>query len=156
MTQCLPNKNDFGFQVWPLKQRSRLKYLISGYMTCPQKKYRLGTCLPWFANNKGVDQPARPRSLISAFVIRLLKSIISKLATNEIAIFLKASVAEETGLYQDLSETHRHVLSRRGPAYSQRSRSNMLIICLTVRNANSSFIFDGGTVRVFIFITLIA
>ena len=32
----------------------------------------------------------------------------------------------------------------------------MFIICLTVRNANSSFISDGGTVRVFIFITLIA
>ena len=25
-----------------------------------------------FANNKGVDQPAHPRNLISAFVIRLL------------------------------------------------------------------------------------
>ena len=29
-------------------------------------------CLRWFANNKGADQPAHPRSLISAFVIRLL------------------------------------------------------------------------------------
>ena len=26
----------------------------------------------WHANNKGADQPARPRSLISAFVIRCL------------------------------------------------------------------------------------
>ena len=34
------------------------------------------------ANNKGTDQPAHPRSLISAFVIYLLESIISKLATN--------------------------------------------------------------------------
>ena len=30
------------------------------------------TCIRWFANNKGADQPAHPRSLISAFVIRLL------------------------------------------------------------------------------------
>ena len=30
------------------------------------------TCLQWFANNKGADQPAHTRSLISAFVIRLL------------------------------------------------------------------------------------
>ena len=30
-----------------------------------------------FANNKGADQPAHPRSLISAFVISLLESIIS-------------------------------------------------------------------------------
>ena len=40
-----------------------------------------------FANNKGADQPARPRNLISAFVIRLLESIISKLATSKISIF---------------------------------------------------------------------
>ena len=33
--------------------------------------------LPWFANNKGTDQPSHRRSLISAFVIHLLESIIS-------------------------------------------------------------------------------
>ena len=32
------------------------------------------TCLRGFANNKGSDQPARPRSLISAFVIRLFEN----------------------------------------------------------------------------------
>ena len=31
------------------------------------------TCLRGFANNTGADQPAHPRSLISAFVIRVLK-----------------------------------------------------------------------------------
>ena len=45
------------------------------------------TCLRWVANNKGADQPAHPRSLISAFVTSLLESIISKLATGEISIF---------------------------------------------------------------------
>ena len=30
-----------------------------------------------YANNKGADQPAHPRSLISAFVVRCLDSIIS-------------------------------------------------------------------------------
>ena len=35
-------------------------------------------------NDKGADQPAHPCSLISAFVISLLVSIISKLATDEI------------------------------------------------------------------------
>ena len=44
------------------------------------------TCLRGFANNTGVDQPAHPRSLISAFVIRFLESTISKLATGEISI----------------------------------------------------------------------
>ena len=34
------------------------------------------TCLRRFVNNTGADQPAHPPSLISAFVIRLLKSII--------------------------------------------------------------------------------
>ena len=33
---------------------------------------RKKTCLRRFANNKGADQPAHPRSLISDFVIRLL------------------------------------------------------------------------------------
>ena len=39
------------------------------------------------ANNKGTDQPAHQCSLISAFVIRFLESIISKLATSEMSIF---------------------------------------------------------------------
>ena len=45
------------------------------------------TCLQRFASNKGADQPAHARSLISAVVIRLMKSIISKLATSEISFF---------------------------------------------------------------------
>ena len=36
------------------------------------------------ASNKGGDQPARSRSLISTFVIRFVKSIIAKLATCKI------------------------------------------------------------------------
>ena len=39
------------------------------------------------SENKGADQPAHPRSLISTFVIRLLDSIISELATSDISIF---------------------------------------------------------------------
>ena len=34
-------------------------------------------CLILYANNKGADQPAHARSLISAFVVRYLDSIIS-------------------------------------------------------------------------------
>ena len=34
------------------------------------------TCLRGFANNTGADQPAHPRSLISAFVVRFLESSI--------------------------------------------------------------------------------
>ena len=36
-----------------------------------------------YANIKGADQPAHPRSLISAFVFRYLDSIIPLLAMNE-------------------------------------------------------------------------
>ena len=45
------------------------------------------TCLWWFSNNKGADQPAHPRSLISVFVIRLFESIISGHATSKISLF---------------------------------------------------------------------
>ena len=77
---------------------SHLQCLIIG----PQHEK---TCLWGFANNTGADQPAHPRSLISAFVIRFLVSIISRLATSEISIFKLVSVAEETGLKLALSET---------------------------------------------------
>ena len=62
------------------------------------------TCLRGFANT-GADQPAYPRSLISPFVIRLLESIIPRLAMSEISIFLLASEAEQAGLNLTLLET---------------------------------------------------
>ena len=62
------------------------------------------TYLRGFANSTGADQPAHPRSLISAFVIRILESMICKLATGEISIFYLVCVAEETGLKLALSE----------------------------------------------------
>ena len=38
-----------------------------------------------YANNKGADQPARPCSLISAFVVHSVDSIIPLLAVAEIS-----------------------------------------------------------------------
>ena len=38
-----------------------------------------------YANNKGADQPAHPRSLISAFIVRCLSSIISLVSIYEIS-----------------------------------------------------------------------
>ena len=58
-----------------------------------------------FANNNGADQPAHLRSLISTFIIRLLESSISKLATGEIPIFQLVSEAEQTDLSVPLSQT---------------------------------------------------
>ena len=40
-----------------------------------------------YANNKGADQPAHPRSLISTFVVRCLDSIICILALSKISRF---------------------------------------------------------------------
>ena len=62
-------------------------------------------CLRGPANSKGADQPAHSRSLISAFVIHILKRIISSLVTSDFFKFLARFVAEETGLSLDLSET---------------------------------------------------
>ena len=61
-------------------------------------------CLRGFANNKGADQPAHPDSLNSALVIRLLDTIISRLATGKISTFWLVSVAEETYLNLTLSQ----------------------------------------------------
>ena len=42
-------------------------------------------CVMSFANNKGTDQPAHPRSLINGFVVRCLDSIISLDSIAEIS-----------------------------------------------------------------------
>ena len=40
-----------------------------------------------YSKIKGADQPTYPRSLISAFVVRPLESLIDKLATRKISAF---------------------------------------------------------------------
>ena len=44
-------------------------------------------CLMPYANNKGADQPAHPRSLISIFVVRCLDSIICIFAISKSSRF---------------------------------------------------------------------
>ena len=61
----------------------KVKLNFSPYMGLDARK----TCLGGSGNNKSADQPTHPPSLISAFVIRFLESIISKLATGDISIF---------------------------------------------------------------------
>ena len=58
-----------------------------------------------YANNKGADQPAPPRSLISASVVRSLDSIIPFLAIAEISRLKLVSVAEQAGLSLTWSQT---------------------------------------------------
>ena len=72
-------------------------------------------CLMSYANNKGADQPAHPRSLISAFVVRCLGSIISLVSISEIfktlASFCGCAGRFVSGL---VGSSRRHVLSCRG------------------------------------------
>ena len=51
-----------------------------------------------YANNKGADETAHSRGLISAFVVRCLDSITSLFAIAEISSLLLVSVAEQAGL----------------------------------------------------------
>ena len=50
-----------------------------------------------YENNKGVDQPAHPRSLISTFVVRCLESMIHILALSKVSRFWLVSVAKQAG-----------------------------------------------------------
>ena len=58
-----------------------------------------------YANNKGADQPAHPRSLISAFVVPCLDSIIPPLAIAKISSLQLFCVAEQAGLSLIWSQT---------------------------------------------------
>ena len=58
-----------------------------------------------YANNKGADQPAHPRSLISAFVVRCLDSVMSLVSVTEISSLMLASLAEQASLSLTWSET---------------------------------------------------
>ena len=55
-------------------------------------------CLTPYANNKGADQPAHPRSLISAFVVRFQDRMIPLVYIPEISRFYQVSVAEQVSL----------------------------------------------------------
>ena len=58
-----------------------------------------------YANNKGEDQPAHPRSLISAFVVRCLDRIIPLLAIAEISRPYLVSEAAQASLSLAWSKT---------------------------------------------------
>ena len=62
-------------------------------------------CLMSYAINEGTHQTAHPRSLISAFVVRGLDSIISLDSVAEISRLQLASVAAQAGLCLAWSET---------------------------------------------------
>ena len=81
---ALINADDELFQMLDNPDGGKDKSPLIGNLYRPRREK---TCLWRFANNIGADQPAHSCSLISAFVIRFLESIICKLATGEILIF---------------------------------------------------------------------
>ena len=64
-----------------------------------------------YANNNGTDQPAHTRSLISAFVVCCLDSIISLDSIAEISRLGLVSVAEQASLSLTWSETSEDMFS---------------------------------------------
>ena len=58
-----------------------------------------------YANNKGADQPAHPHSLISAFVVCHLDSIILILAKSKISRPWTVSESEQASLSLTCSQT---------------------------------------------------
>ena len=58
-----------------------------------------------YVNNKGADQPALPRSLISAFVVRCLDTVMSLVSLTEISNLMLTSVAEQASLSLTSLET---------------------------------------------------
>ena len=71
-------------------------------------------CLMPYANNKGADQPAHLRILISAFVVRFLDSIIFLVSRSEISRFYLVSVAEQASLNVTRSQTSEDAFSLDG------------------------------------------
>ena len=67
-----------------------------------------------YANNKGADQPAHQRSLISAFVVCYLYSMISLVSTSEISSLWLASVAAQAVLSFTWTQTWSQVFLWRG------------------------------------------
>ena len=71
---CIENENKKNVLCWPNQNQIHVGYLAQSVLIW---------AMPWenlfvpYANNKGTDQPAHLHSLISAFVIHCLDSLIS-------------------------------------------------------------------------------
>ena len=69
-----------------------------------------------YANNKGADQPAHPRSLISAFVVRCLDSVMSLVSVTKMSSRVLASFCSWAGQFESdlVGNSRRQVFSWRG------------------------------------------
>ena len=104
-------------QIWKYMQRApeRGRHVVirtkRGKLKVAESQTFLKWAMSWenlfmpYANNKGADQPAHPRSLISAIVVRYLDSIIPLVCKSEISSLYLASVAAQAGLCLIWSQT---------------------------------------------------
>ena len=83
-----------------------------------------------YANNKGADQPAHPRSLISTFVVRCLDSMICILGISKVSRFYLASVAEQAGLNLTCSKIPEDTFSLDAAHFLLRSHLDLISIVL--------------------------
>ena len=88
-------------------------------------------CLMSYANNKGSDQPAHPRSLISAFVVRCLDSVMSLVSVTKISSLMLASVVAQAGLCLAWSETPEDTFCRVVAQMLELIQTNRCSIILT-------------------------
>ena len=70
-----------------------------------------------YAKNKGANRPVHPRSLINAFVVRSVDSILSLVSRSEISRFYLISIAEQAGLNITWSQTPEDTFSLDGPNF---------------------------------------
>ena len=68
-------------------------------------------CVMSYANNKGADQPLHLRSLIGAFVVRCVDSVMSLDFVTKISSLMLASVAEQASLSLTWLETREDAFS---------------------------------------------
>ena len=109
---------------------------------------------PWenlfmtYANNKGAIQPAHPRSIISAFVVRCLDSIIPLVSISKISSLLLAAVAAQAGLCFTWSKTPKTgFLVTRLISYPEKRRlyvttheaKNFMKLCVTQTMSDRKF-----------------
>ena len=62
------------------------------------ESYQEKICVTTYANNNGADQPAHPRTLISAVVVRWYDSMITKVALYRKPSLWASYEAKQTGL----------------------------------------------------------
>ena len=98
-----------------------------------------------FGNDIDADQPAHPGRLISAFVIRFLESLISKLASSEIPIFYLVSVSKETGLSVALTKTPKTGFVTSRPIFSGLTNYSVFE-ALLVLLLDSGFYLQNGAI----------